>query len=111
VVARWLMVIGLTLDVGGAAYASWAVILDEDQAINVGLWRVSSDVSAENLELPMVANLIQQSRHAATGLGLVALGFVCQIVAVLLTRPSLRIGRRRRDQADDRDGMMRGVFE
>lgn len=74
--------IGLFITFAGAWITARAVILKEDDAINIGLARLSGKDREENLRLPMVQNLLASSRGARRGLLLIAIGTALQIVPV-----------------------------
>lgn len=74
---------GLTITLIGAGVTAKAVILREDDAINIGLTRYSGGVREEDLQLPMVQNLLWSSRAAKYGLIMVAIGTALQAVPIL----------------------------
>ncbi|MBI1170622.1 hypothetical protein GC209_04410 [bacterium] len=69
---------------GLSAYGAWvtakAVMLSEDQAIWIGLPRISGSDRERQLQHPNVQNLLASSRAAKTGLKWVALGVALQTV-------------------------------
>lgn len=73
---------GLALTLAGAWITARAVILKEDDAINTGLSRTTSDDLKENLQLPMVQNLLASSRGARRGLLFIAGGTALQLVPI-----------------------------
>lgn len=66
-IADFLTLLGLVATVLGAGVAARAVILTEDDAISIGVSRLSGS-REENLKLPMVQNLLSSSRWAKWGL-------------------------------------------
>lgn len=75
---------GLLLTLIGAGVTAKAVILREDDAINIGVSRWSGGTREENLQLPTVKNLLWSSRAAMWGLIMVAAGTALQAVPILL---------------------------
>ena len=76
-IATTLSVGGMTLALIGSVVASWAVFISPKDAerIGGGAW-------GGNFELPKA--MVRQSRFAAAGLALVALGTFLQIVGTVL---------------------------
>jgi hypothetical protein len=74
-------------DIVGRPGSPGALFIDEDEAIELGLaWYASSapersDAREQNLTIPPVADRLRQSRRAMTGLVILTVGFVLQIVA------------------------------
>jgi hypothetical protein len=58
-----------------------AVIVTRSQPVELGVMRLAGETLEENLQLPAAKDRLRQSRHAAWGLGLLALGFALQLVA------------------------------
>lgn len=81
--------LGLVITLVGAWITARAVILKEDDAINIGLARFSGETREENLDLPMVQNLLASSRGARRGLLFIAGGTALQIVPVGIRLVSL----------------------
>ena len=75
--------LGLAITLVGAWITARAVILKEDDALNVGLARFSGKDREENLRLPMVQNLLASSRGARRGLLFIAGGTALQIVPIV----------------------------
>jgi uncharacterized membrane protein len=82
-VAKWLTIIGLVFTLLGAAAGTYGVWLSPNEAIERGVSRLSGDVREQNLELPAVQNLLQQSHFAVAGFVLIGFGTLLQIVAAL----------------------------
>ncbi|MDR5651558.1 hypothetical protein [Ruixingdingia sedimenti] len=76
--------LGLALTLAGAWITARAVILKEDDAINIGLPRWASDDRERNLTLPMVQNLLASSRGARRGLLFIAGGTALQLVPIIV---------------------------
>jgi hypothetical protein len=73
--------VGLVCDIAGAAVLAWGLLIDEDEALELGQARISGDTREENLELPAVRDRLRQSRNAKWGLAFLVLGFALQIAA------------------------------
>ncbi|MDZ4391987.1 hypothetical protein [Cypionkella sp.] len=73
---------GLLLTLIGALITARAVILKEDDAIDIGLSRFSSENRDENLSLPMVQNLLASSRGARRGLIVIMIGTALQLIPI-----------------------------
>ncbi len=82
-VADLLSGIGLTLAFVGSWTAARAVILSEDDAINIGLARYGSEDREAQLALPMVRNLLASSRGAKWGLLMIAAGSLMQLSPIV----------------------------
>lgn len=82
VTADVLTGLGLAFTLAGAWITARAVILKEDDAIDIGLARFSGETREENLRLPMVQNLLASSRGARRGLLFIAFGTALQIVPI-----------------------------
>jgi hypothetical protein len=75
---------GLALTGIGAFVAARAVILKKEDALKIGSGALVSHIPEENLELPMVKNLLSSSWGAQRGLWLVVVGTSLQIIPVVL---------------------------
>jgi hypothetical protein len=80
---KWLTICGLVLTLLGAASAAYGVWLSPDQAIERGVSRVSGDLREQDLHLPAVQNLLEQSHFALAGFVLIGLGTFLQITGVV----------------------------
>ena len=78
IVGDLLALCGLLVTLVGAGVTARAVILREDDAINIGVSRFAGSTREENLRLPMVQNLLWSSRAAMWGLIMVAGGTALQ---------------------------------
>lgn len=74
---------GLLVSLIGAGVTANAVILQQDDAIEIGLSRLGGSAREENLRLPMVRNLLWSSRAAMWGLTMVAGGIALQSVPII----------------------------
>lgn len=74
--------IGLAFTLAGAWITARAVILKEADAIHIGVPRWAGKTDEENLQLPMVQNLLASSRGARRGLLFIAFGTALQIVPI-----------------------------
>jgi hypothetical protein len=78
---EWVNVIGLTLGVAGTAVAASGLIVSEEKAIKLGVGQWGGSTREENLKLDEVQDRLRQRRNTMSGLALIALGFVLQLVA------------------------------
>lgn len=98
---EWLTAIGLVLTLLGAASGTYGVWLSPDDAIQRGVSRLSGGTREQQLELPAVQNLLQQSHFAIGGFLLIGIGTVLQIGGLTLKNrgrpkmisPEARIGQ------------------
>jgi len=84
IIANAALLVGLVLALLGAVVAAKAVIVTPDQALEIGQSRWSADTKEENLKLPAVRNLVEQSAAARNGLLLIALGTLLQIIGTVI---------------------------
>ena len=82
--ADFVTAVGLATTAIGAGIAARAVILSKQQAIEIGVSRLSGDNDEEDLELPMVQNLLSTSKHAQWGLWGIVIGTLLQIVPIAI---------------------------
>jgi hypothetical protein len=75
---EWVTVVGLVLDIIGAAVLSYGLIVRESAAIKLSL---STRGVKPDREHPQVQDRMRQSRNAAIGLVLLVAGFTLQIIA------------------------------
>lgn len=78
--SRWGWLIGLALQFVGAFIVARAAYVSPQQAVSLGVSRWSGTYE-ENVQLPAVQNLLNQSRAARVGLLFVMMGTVVQIPA------------------------------
>jgi cell division inhibitor SulA len=83
-IRKRLVIIGLSLTLMGAGSATWGVWLSPDQALDRGVSRLSGDTREQDLQLPAVQNLLEQSRFALLGFILIGAGTVLQIIGEAL---------------------------
>lgn len=76
----YVNVVGLACDIVGAIWLAWGLFLSKDDAIKLGVSRISG-TAEENLQLPAVRDRLNQSRNAKVGTGFLVGGFLLQIVA------------------------------
>jgi hypothetical protein len=77
----YVNVVGLACDIVGAVWLAWGLFLSKDDAIALGVSRISGDTREEKLQLPAVRDRMSQSRNAKVGTAFLVLGFLLQIVA------------------------------
>jgi hypothetical protein len=77
---KWLSIFGLTLTLIGAACGTYGVWLSPDEAMERGVSRWSGGTRDEQLKLPPVQNLLEQSHFALAGFILIGVGTFLQIV-------------------------------
>lgn len=82
--STYLNVVGLGLGFIGAVYTAANPAVTERAAIEIGVTRWAGSTDEENRELPLVRELLQQSRRARTGLLFIGAGFATQAVALAL---------------------------
>ena len=82
---KWLIVLGLVTTLLGAGFGFWGVWVTEDQAIEIGVSRLTSPDRAQELQLPAVQNLLWQSRCAMAGFAAIGLGTILQGIGVICT--------------------------
>jgi hypothetical protein len=80
---------GLAITLAGAWITARAVILKEANAIHIGLPRWAGETDEENLQMPLVQNLLASSRGARRGLLFIAGGTALQIVPIAVRLVSL----------------------
>lgn len=73
---EWVNVLGLVLDLVGAAVLSYGLFVSEKDAATLTLARTGAGRGH-----PQVEDRLRQSRNAKVGLAFLAAGFVLQIVA------------------------------
>ncbi|MBI4829427.1 MAG: hypothetical protein HY804_11580 [Nitrospinae bacterium] len=83
---QWVSVIGLIFDIIGAVTLSYALIITEEKAIDLGLSYWSSDKREDQRQDPRVIDRLKQSRNAKLGLIFLVTGFILQIIGTLPLR-------------------------
>jgi len=81
--------LGLAITLVGAWITARAVILKKAEAIHIGVPRWTGETDEENLQMPMVQNLLASSRGARRGLLFIAGGTALQIVPIAVRLFSL----------------------
>ena len=76
---------GQILGLIGSVYAMANPFLTKKAAVEIGVTRYAADTDEENEKLPLVEEIIRQSRKARIGLGLIASGFLLQAIATILS--------------------------
>lgn len=89
VTADILTGLGLALTLVGAWITARAVILKDDDAIEIGTTRAMANNRADRIHNPMVQNLLASSRGARRGLLFIAGGTALQIVPIAVRLVSL----------------------
>lgn len=80
----WLNVLGLIVQLSGAALGTYALKVTPEQAVELGASRFSGDNLQENLKLPLVQSFLNQYRLARWAFVLVAMGTGLQLAAVVI---------------------------
>ena len=80
-IAQWLNVIGLGIDIIGVIIISCGLIVSRKKAIELGVSRWSGSTEEDKLRLPKVKDRVKQSRNVIIGLIFLAIGFILQIIA------------------------------
>tara|TARA_R110002124_G_scaffold68177_1_gene184795 strand:+ start:629 stop:916 length:288 start_codon:yes stop_codon:yes gene_type:complete len=83
--------LGLVITLVGAWITARAVILQEADAIDIGVGAWAGETDEENLKMPMVQNLLASSRGARRGLFFIAGGTALQIVPIVVRLISLAV--------------------
>jgi hypothetical protein len=89
VISDILTGLGLLITLCGAWITARAVILKDDDAIEIGTTRVMANNRADRIHNPMVQNLLASSRGARRGLLFIAGGTALQIVPIAVRLVSL----------------------
>ena len=83
---KWLTVLGLVVTLIGAGFGTYGVWVSEDEAIERGVTRWSGGTREDQVKLPAVQNLINQSHFAMLGFVLIGAGTLLQISGVFADR-------------------------
>jgi hypothetical protein len=89
-VPKCLAIFGLVLTLIGAGCGTYGVWVSSDEAIERGVSRFSGGTREQQLQLPAVQNLLEQSHFAVAGFVLIGIGTFLQIVAVLYQKRAAR---------------------
>lgn len=76
---KWANIVGLFLDIIGAVFLAYGVIVSKKKAAELGPAYLGSDTDEQNLKIPSVRDRIKQSRNAIIGGLLLIAGFLFQI--------------------------------
>ena len=74
----WLGVLGLSCGLAGAVVLAYGLVVRKERAIQLATPRYAESVDAT---MPAVADRLRQSRHTITGLALLFVGFLLQLLA------------------------------
>ena len=77
-------VAGLVLDLVGAIFMVRGLVVTDQQAVDAGVARWGDVDDDKNKQQPLVQSFIRNSRDAKAGAGLLALGFLLQIIGAVL---------------------------
>jgi len=75
----WANVLGLVLDIIGAIFLTYGVIVSKKKAIELGGAYLGGNTDEQNLEIPPVRDRLQQSCNAIIGGLFLIAGFLFQI--------------------------------
>lgn len=78
--SRWFSVVGLAVDIAGAFFLAYGLIISKKRAIEVGGTYFMGDADEVTLKIPPVADRVRQSRNAVIGLALLVIGCALQLV-------------------------------
>jgi hypothetical protein len=84
--ASILTVIGLVVTLLGAGLGAYGTWVSTDQAVDIGVMRLAGETKEENLTLPAVQNLLNQSKLSMYGFLLIGGGTILQIGDVVLPK-------------------------
>ena len=79
----FLTLLGLFISFIGSCIFSFDLFISKKQTVVLGVSRLSGETDEENLRLPLVQNILKQSRHAKLAFGLISLGFLFQLLAFI----------------------------
>jgi hypothetical protein len=82
----WLTITGLILDLVGASILTVNLFLSKDEALNIGVSRWASSNEEENLKLPLVQELLKQSRLAKISFLFITIGFLLQLLGSVFSK-------------------------
>ena len=82
----WLTITGLILDIVGASIITVNLFLSKDEALNIGVSRWASSNEEENLKLPLVQELLKQSRLAKISFLFITIGFLLQLLGSVFSK-------------------------
>ncbi len=76
---KWANIVGLFLDIFGAVFLAYGVIVSKKKATELGGAYLGGDTDEQSFKIPPVRDRIQQSRNAIIGGLLLIAGFLFQI--------------------------------
>lgn len=77
---HWLNILGLALSLAGTISLALGLIISRKQALKIGVSRMAEETDEQNIHLPFVRDELRESRFALTGLILLVIGFLLQII-------------------------------
>ena len=77
----YLTIAGVILTTLGACLIGWNDIMSKEKALEIGVPRWASDKTEENLQLPLVRELLRRNKYSRRGLFFVLLGAVFFILS------------------------------
>jgi len=83
-VGKWVDITGLVFALLGIALLAVGLIVTKQQALKIGVSRLAEDSDDHNKCLPHVRDRMRQTKAARTGVWLLVIGYLLQIVSSLL---------------------------
>ena len=77
---KWFDIIGLIFSLLGAILLAWGLIISRKHALKVGVSRYAEEDDDKNICLPQVRDELREARFARSGLLLLIIGFLLQII-------------------------------
>lgn len=82
--AKWMDIAGQLFALIGVIVLAFGFIISRKQAVKIGISRLAESHDARNRCLPHVRDRMRQAKAARTGVLLLAIGFILQIVSAFL---------------------------
>ena len=79
----YLTIVGVILTAVGAFLIGWNDLMSKEKAVEIGVPRWASDKMEENLQLPLVQELLRRNKNSRRGLFFVIFGAIFLILASL----------------------------
>jgi len=79
----YLNIVGVILTAVGAFLIGWNDLMSKEKAVEIGVPRWASDKMEENLQLPLVQELLRRNKNSRRGLFFVIVGAIFLILASL----------------------------
>ena len=79
----YLTIVGVILTAFGAFLIGWNDLMSKEKAVEIGVPRWASDKMEENLQLPLVQELLRRNKNSRRGLFFVIVGAIFLILASL----------------------------